>query len=181
MNKILCFLLIVFLTSGCNTEPNLKEPKPFKIRNVEFAIPGNWYEGKNGKDENIGLVWTSIKSPDNFVFGIQHYNQRLEYDLEILAENYVNNLMSKMNESYFETEMIENNELVTLQIMGEDVDAILFEYQNKALGQVVDQRTYLFQLISDSSTCIFVATTNVEDWPTEQEGFDLIVRTLKMN
>ena len=84
--------MIFFISfQSCNSQNNSDKLNQFKIENIEFTIPNKWYEGKNGENSKIGFKWTNIKSPKHFVFGIQHYNKRYEYDINELADNYLAN------------------------------------------------------------------------------------------
>ncbi|WP_282016682.1 hypothetical protein [Marinifilum flexuosum] len=183
MRKLVTILLIIVLGAffySCNTQPDLKNPKQFKIENIDFSMPNNWYEGKNGEDEKLGFKWTNIKSPDNFVFGIQHYNKRYDYNIDDLADYFLNNLKSKMKEYLLETEVLSNRKRISIQIMGKEIEGIEIEYKNRILNVDVNQRTKFFQIVTDSTTCLFTATTNIDDWEKEQKGFDLIMKTIKV-
>ena len=151
---VLLQFLGIFLIS-CNNQPSqsgycrLEKPRRYKIENVEFSIPSNWYEGKKGKNDDFGFKWTNIKSPDNFVFGIQHYNEKHNYDLNELVDSYLNTLRSKLDDSFFDAEILDERKTTNVRIMGKDIEAIEIEYKNKLLNIVVVQRTMLFQMVTD--------------------------------
>ena len=173
---------MIFLISfqSCNSQNNSDKQDQFKIENVEFSVPNEWYEGKNGENSEIGFKWTNIKSPKHFVFGIQHYNKRYEYDINELADNYIANLQSKMSDYFLDTEILNSRKKITLNVMGNEIEGIEIEYKNRLLNVTVEQKTIFFQILTDKTTNIFTATTNVKDWNKEKEEFGLILNTLEI-
>ena len=178
--RIIGIVILSILIYSCDTQPNLQNPKQFKVGNIEFSMPNNWYEGKKGEDVKLGFKWTNIKSPDNFVFGIQHYSKKYNYKLDDLANSYLENLKSNMDRSFLDIEVLKQRQRVSFQVMDNEIEGIEIEYRNRIANQVVTQKTKFFQIITDSNTCLFTATTNTDDWKKEQKGFDLIMKTLKI-
>jgi hypothetical protein len=180
IKKLTLFTLLLFGVGSCNSQNNSNKADLFKIENIEFSIPDKWFEGKNGENPDIGFKWTNIKSPKHFVFGIQHYNKKFEYDIDDLADNYLTNLKSKMSDYFLDTEILKNRKKITLTIMGNKVEGVEIEYKNKLLNVIIEQKTIFFQILTEETTNIFTATTNIKDWNKEKEDFELILNTLKV-
>jgi hypothetical protein len=180
--RVLTIMIAVLLLVACESKPfaDLSQTASFDRHGVTFDYPGNWVltDTEAGAKDGAKLHMVTVRTPSGAFVTVQSFEERMKLRVEDWADRLAKDYERRFAERS-QTLEPSAREATQRQLMGETRDGLRqgFTVVEGERSASLNAELYVAEFPGGTATVLMQGSA--EDFTRGQQGFDLVLNSLK--